>query len=93
MGRVFELKPKEDPHIAGNAVCLNCQRSWVAVAPVGSTSLECPDCGTMKGVFVNPVEDVGAGVEHWRCGCGNYYLLMTRTRVYCPNCGETQTGF
>lgn len=48
------------PHRADNALCLDCGKPWVAVAPVGAERLECPSCGTMSGRFWSeiPQDDV-----------------------------------
>jgi len=35
------------PHLVHEAVCFYCTKMWVAVAPVGTTELECPQCGKM----------------------------------------------
>jgi len=50
MGEVVHLDDYR-PHIAGDAVCLVCQREWVVVAPVGTKKLQCPDCRLLSGVF------------------------------------------
>lgn len=76
---------RKDKWISGMAICLSCQNVWAAVAPAGTQFLECPNCGTVKGIFKLPVEHQG---EHFRCGCGNWYFLITPKRIYCPNCGE-----
>lgn len=52
MGDVVSLDSRRpDPHRNGEAKCLACGHKWVAVAPLGIDELECPDCGTMRGVF------------------------------------------
>jgi hypothetical protein len=35
------------PHFVHEAVCFYCRKKWVAVAPVGTQELECPECGKM----------------------------------------------
>ena len=35
----------------GEAFCMHCKHEWVAVAPVDTVELECPQCSTHKGVF------------------------------------------
>lgn len=37
----------DTPHFVHEAVCFYCTKMWVAVAPVGTTELECPQCGKM----------------------------------------------
>jgi hypothetical protein len=41
------------PHTVKYVTCMNCAHDWVAVAPVGVTSLECSECGAMEGEQVN----------------------------------------
>ena len=36
-----------DPHFVHEAYCFYCTHKWVAVAPVGTSELECPQCGKM----------------------------------------------
>lgn len=49
----FQRPEKFDPHLTGNARCSTCKHSWVAVAPIGEESLECPACNEIKGRFVH----------------------------------------
>lgn len=77
-----------DPHIRGQALCMNCRRSWEAVAPVGATQVECPTCGTMKGVFVNPV--LFKDEPFWECNCGNEFFVIHKDRLVCAHCGTQQ---
>lgn len=84
-------KEERLPHLRGKAYCMSCQHSWDAVAPVGETQLQCPECDLMKGIFVNPVE---RDELHWQCACGNsYFLCGEASGMYCPNCGAIQSGF
>lgn len=83
---------KKDSHIAGEAKCLACQHEWVAVAPVGCIGLECPKCGTERGVYKYPC------LPHkeekiWKCNCGNFLFVVTPAGYFCPNCGEWASGF
>ena len=41
-------KPK---WIRGQAHCLLCLREWIAVAPIGTPWLECPECHQMTGAI------------------------------------------
>lgn len=38
---------EKDAHFVHEAVCFYCTKMWVAVAPVGTAELECPQCGKM----------------------------------------------
>lgn len=90
----FQPKKSLDPgnneqsskeHLAGEAKCIACQHSWVAVGYVGTVHLECPACGLTKGAFMNPI--LRSTEPHWRCNCGNDLFFITQTGCYCPNCG------
>lgn len=73
----------------GEAFCLNCNHTWVAVVETGTTQLECPECHTMKGLLKYPysiVEDQPT----LSCGCGNQLFYLTPEGHLCPNCGIYQ---
>lgn len=72
------------PHNAGEARCLNCKHEWAAVAPVGATWLECPECSLPRGTFKFPFAPEGAFFE---CACGNDLFTIHPRGVFCPNCG------
>lgn len=76
-----------NPHIQGPAVCLACKHEWRSVSPVGVSKLECPACGTERGVYATPIEQEGS---HWTCKCGNHYFAISRGGIYCPCCGAEQ---
>lgn len=74
----------EEPHITGQAMCTVCNHAWTAVAPIGSTHLDCPSCNRLHGVFKNAVEPDIA----WACGCsGNQLFFLTRNGAMCRMCG------
>lgn len=84
---IKEVHDEDGPFVTGEAFCLQCQHEWVATSPVGTTSLECPECKTNKGLikFECCVDE-----DHWICNCKNSYFCITPNRVYCPNCGNDQ---
>lgn len=82
--------PKPDPHITGQAHCLNCTHKWIAVAPTGTFCLQCPSCLTNKGHYVHFIDVEG---DRWQCGCGCQLFFATGEGFYCPNCGVKQSGF
>jgi hypothetical protein len=77
------------PHISGNALCLQCDYRWVAIAPIGTVELECTECGTWKGVF----EGMTAPETVWECNCGNQHFYIDEEGVMCAKCGLRQQGF
>lgn len=71
-------------HNEGPAKCLACGKTWVAAAPTGVCFFQCPKCKCHKGQFLYPVEKE---TQHYSCNCGNFYMLVTKEGIYCPNCG------
>lgn len=85
----FPTAEERAPHGCGEAFCLHCNHTWIAVAPTGTTQLECPECHTLKG--------------HWKfefapsdgqlvrvCNCGNQLFYLTPEYHMCANCGTVQ---
>lgn len=91
MTNIIEFKkPEYDPHGSGEAFCLQCHHEWIAVVPVGTTQLECPECHTMKGLLkfaYSPSDDQLVR----ECNCGNQYFWITPDGHMCPNCGTYQS--
>ena len=84
-------KEENQPHSAGTAKCLDCKHEWEAVAPTATEYLECPNCLLMLGRF--KFTYLYTDQYHWTCKCGNDLFHITKTGVYCPNCGDWTTGF
>jgi len=87
--KIVQFRQKENPHCQGQAICMDCNHQWQAVAPFSVTWLECPGCGASKGHFVYPVV---RETSHWVCNCGNALFHVTPDGPYCPNCGEWVHG-
>ncbi len=87
-----QAREAEQPHLTGDAKCLACRHIWTAVAPVGSTSsLQCPSCGTDRGVFAGAITPPGGHV--WRCDCGNDTFNLTPAGALCLGCGDYAKGW
>lgn len=75
-------------HNAGPAKCLACKHEWVAVAPIGVDTFECPACGCFKGLY----KGVAQRPEHlhYTCGCKaqSQYFHLTDLGPYCIACGN-----
>lgn len=78
------FKEEQSPHASGPAQCLGCGHRWVAVAPLGVTALECPNCNTDRGVF----RSLFGGCWAWVCVCGNDAYLLSPTHAACLLCGR-----
>lgn len=91
MNNVVAFVPKQEtaPHLSGKARCCACRHDWVAVTPVGTDWLECPECHLMKGRYIHAaIPQLGTDV--WECGCGCDVFMVSRTAAYCVNCGSEQ---
>ena len=89
----FKNKEKTEPHLSGNAQCVGCGHKWVAVVPVGTVELECPECKLNKGRMRNlclPEENE----KIWKCDCGCELFVVVEGKGYlCSLCGIYQRGF
>ncbi len=82
MADVIDLSDYQ-PHISGDAKCLACGYEWMAVAPIGTIELECPECHTFKGVFfLLTAPDV-----IFVCTCGNEHFYLGEEYPMCSKCG------
>jgi len=77
-------KLAKSPHRSGPARCLNCKHTWVAVAPVATWQLECPQCGTFQGLFDGLSSTEG---DQFLCNCGELVFFIDRRGPYCCHCG------
>jgi len=81
-------------HLSGTAQCVSCCHRWVAVVPVSTVELECPECklntGRMRNLCVPGSEDALI----WKCNCGCDLFMVVKDAGYmCVRCGEYQRGF
>jgi len=86
MSNVIDIRSR----MAGEAFCFHCKHEWIATAPTGATQLECPKCGSLKGIFKFPA-CVEEGQLIRQCKCGNDLFYLTPEGHLCPNCGIYQT--
>ena len=84
----ISAKKERDPHISGQARCMDCKHEWQAVAPVDTWWLECPSCSLPKGRFIGTFQKSD---RHWTCHCGNDLFHVAPAGIYCPNCGDWQS--
>jgi len=50
---VIDLSSRR-PHVSKYVACMDCGHDWATAAPVGAAAFECPSCGSMCGVVVDP---------------------------------------
>lgn len=98
----FPVSPKEQhKHVleegwaSGEALCTSCSHTWVAVAPVGISEMECPECHALRGIFANHLVHEGDAVDTWTCNCGSPFFVIQRfenrfQHILCVNCGLPQ---
>lgn len=86
-----KFREERTRHLEGEAKCLDCKKTWEAAAPIGVYRLECPDCGTMRGVWNNTVGS-SAGTTVFTCmECGNQAWELREDLVaLCLCCGNSQ---
>jgi hypothetical protein len=92
MGDVIHLptaRERRDGYTAGEVLCLACLHRWTAVAPVGVTELECPECGLVRGVWCLPLE-LEVGTHKWVCDCGCDLFKLADRGAVCARCGAEQ---
>lgn len=94
MSNVVEFRRPDTPCLEGLARCCACQHEWTAVAPHGAQWLECPNCGTHKGLYRYACLP-GEGDRIFVCGCGcdvlTAYLHQRLFRLRCVSCGIDHT--
>lgn len=81
---------EEKPHAYGTAICIDCKHEWMAVAPLETKWLECPQCSLIRGRFKYTYHK---DHPHWECTCGNDLFCVTPQGYYCPNCSNWASGF
>lgn len=87
-----------DPHVSGHALCLVCGTEWIAVAPLGTTDLLCPRCGTLRGAWRYPFSS-GESYGVFTCGnagCGCQHMMIRKHPtggywVSCCRCGTNHS--
>lgn len=90
----FKRKSKEAadeavPTATGPAKCLACLHEWVFVIPSvqPALDLQCPACRLHRGKRMGLTIP---GEDRWVCNCGNDLFLVTKDRVFCPQCATFQ---
>lgn len=96
VGEVVTLSGRRDdggPYCSGEALCLACGHDWVAVAPAGTTRLECPSCKLTRGAYrhsIGPAD--GDRVFQCACGAEEFFFKQSandgRTLIVCTGCGD-----
>lgn len=83
MGDVVNLDEYR-PHTSGSCTCLECSAEWTGVIPAGVRAVQCPECGTHKGVRSGLV--VPETTLLCPC-CYNDLVFVTAPGLYlCPVC-------
>lgn len=90
MGNLIDMTDKlNNPHLAGECVCVACGHTWMGVMPVGRfDELECENCGLMKGVLKYGV--VPEPTLVCDCGCWLFTVSGKSGDIMCWQCGTVQ---
>ncbi len=76
------------PHITGEARCLSCKHAWQAVAPIGTSWMDCPKCEHHTATWYAKTMKDG---EHLECNCGCIVFHISDIyQIYCAFCGLHQ---
>lgn len=86
MAKVIDILSKQ-PHLEGEAFCIECGHKWQAVVPTGTVALDCPECKLQKGIFQGIALPTETPILHCR-ECDLVYFAVTENQVTCVNCGE-----
>jgi hypothetical protein len=89
---ILDARRAREPHLSGPARCLACHHDWEAVAPVGTSRLECPSCKTLRGVWSRPCGGA-QGEPYWTCQCGCDLFMLTPRSLICTACAERKVGW
>jgi hypothetical protein len=88
-------REERQPHLMGECLCIGCRHEWAGVAPVGVWLMECPSCGSMKGIWRNPI-GASPGDSFFSCVCGCEALTAYQREglfhLKCMSCGTEQTN-
>lgn len=71
----------------GPAKCLDCAHEWEAMIPVGEAHVECPECETLRGVRMTPVNPAVGDTVFTCQHCQSTQMTIYRDRVLCAGCG------
>lgn len=82
-----DAREERSPHMTGEAVCLACEYEWQAVAPVGLTEMECPNCACHKGMLKDFCAPEGGLVYNCNSCGGCLFLLKPDLTMMCAGCG------
>jgi hypothetical protein len=81
-----------DGWMDGPVLCTACGHGWEARAPTGTYMLECPSCGTHRGIW-RAVCAAPDGKPWWRClRCDSPFFYVTPAELRCAGCNAPQQG-
>jgi hypothetical protein len=88
-------KQEREPHWSGEAYCVGCYHTWVAVAPMGVHWITCPSCHTNRGTPRYPFGPTkgDAVLTCAQCGGEALYAFKRDNAFYvrCMGCGNDLT--
>ena len=89
-----EQREARQPHVGGPAKCLACGHNWLSVSPLPITyGLECPECGTHRGVYDYPLDEPRGTIVLTCIYCGDTAWIITPDHARCIKCGGTTTDY
>lgn len=92
-----DRRQEKSPHLSGKCRCAACGHVWQAVAPIGTMNLECPECLTMRGLWMHPFGPADGNLIYSCTLCDSTCMTAWRTkaspevRIMCVGCGSPQS--
>lgn len=86
-----EARVKRSAHFDDEAYCSACEHRWRAVAPVGTTWLECPNCKTYRGLFQYAPHRGDLSRVCDSCN-GFLFTVLERGKLECVRCATLLPG-
>lgn len=82
-------REEKQPHIEGPAICGGCKHTWQAVAPKKTENLECPSCGSFRGLWKY---NIAPEYPVLQCpSCEGSVFMVSETGVFCIGCGTADS--
>lgn len=76
------------PHLSGIFKCGACKKEWDGVAPVGTSSFECPFCGSERAYSKHHVSMPEGSLAYTCLSCDGYLFSFNLDGdALCAGCG------
>lgn len=85
MGEVVDIWSNQ-PHLAGEVICVACKHEWIGVIPVDYPWVECPKCHAHRGCAKH---NIGTDKPRFCCNkCNTWIFIILADGAQCMGCGN-----